>query len=274
MKRHHHLVAAAVLAATACSGARTGGGDDDSVDALAADAPTSSAPPVINELMLNPPADPVSGDEIHEFLEIKGAPSTDYSAYAILQVRGNGTPEEVGQVRSVHPLGTTDGAGLWSTGYLTDVLKNNTYTFLLVEGYDDGGVEDPDVDGDDDGVIDAPRWTRIVDAVAIQDDGAAGAADRKYTTVVLLPGADGVADEFGGASRIPDGTDTDTAADFWRNDPEGGGLPGLDVDTASAGEALSTMGLPNHLGEGTGGGTATATEALDTRGAANSRGGS
>ena len=48
---------------------------------------------------------------------------------------------------------------------------------------------------------------------------------------------DGLTFAPGGASRIPDGTDTDTAADWVRNDFDLAGIPGF-AGTLVGGEAL------------------------------------
>ncbi len=52
----------------------------------------------------------------------------------------------------------------------------------------------------------------------------------------------------GGASRIPDGTDTDAAADWMRNDFDLAGIPGF-TGTPIEGEALNTPGDPNEAYE-------------------------
>ena len=56
------------------------------------------------------------------------------------------------------------------------------------------------------------------------DDG--GADDRTYGLPVLGPNFDGLnPSEPGGASRIPNGGDTDTADDWMRNDFDLAGIP-------------------------------------------------
>jgi hypothetical protein len=238
---------ALAIALAACSNAQVPDDPSDpdpTPDAPVEPDPDPAAPPVINEVMRKPPDDAVTGTEKHEFIEIHGAANTDYSRYAVIQIRGQGDPGEPGQIRTVHVIGSTDAAGLWATGYLEDQLKNNTETFLLVEGFT--GAEGDDLDTDDDGVLDVQPWTRIVDGVALEDDSAEGPTHLKYTSVVLTPGLDGNPDEFEGASRRVDGVDTDSAADWVRNDPDGAGLPEF-AGSPAPGEALSTMGLPNQL---------------------------
>src|SRR5690606_28105021 len=94
------------------------------------------------------------------------------------------------------------------------VLQNGTLTVLLVRNWA-GAVGSTDVDPTNDGAIVNPPWDAIVDGVAFFDGGA---SDRVYAgPVVLGPGFDGVAQKPGGASRIPDGQDTDDNADWVRS---------------------------------------------------------
>jgi hypothetical protein len=65
----------------------------------------------------------------------------------------------------------------------------------------------------------------VVDAVAVSD-GDSG--DIVYAgAVALTANFDGVGSVVGGASRIPNGRDTDSASDWLRNDFAGDGLPGF-----------------------------------------------
>jgi predicted extracellular nuclease len=83
-----------------------------------------------------------------------------------------------------------------------------------------------------------------VDSVAISDGGA---TDLTYGGApVLAPGYDGAAFTPGGASRIPNGADTGTSADWVRNDFDLFGIPGF-TGTPAAGEARNTPGAPNAL---------------------------
>ena len=61
---------------------------------------------------------------------------------------------------------------------------------------------------------------------------------------VLAAGYDGVSFTPGGASRIPDGTDSNAATDWVRNDFDLAGIPGF-TGTLVAGEALNTPGAAN-----------------------------
>ncbi len=113
---------------------------------------------------------------------------------------------------------------------------------LLVENFT-GAVGD-DIDADDDGVIDTAPWTRILDDVAVSDGGA---GDLTYSSTVLGPNYDGVSTFApGGASRFPDGTDTDSPTDWVRNDFDLAGIPGFG-GTATVGEAINTPGAPNEI---------------------------
>ena len=67
-----------------------------------------------------------------------------------------------------------------------------------------------DIDTDDNGTIDAVGLT-VVDSIAITD-GTSG--DLTYGGVTLGTAYDGLSFAPGGASRIPDGVDTDTTADW------------------------------------------------------------
>lgn len=190
--------------------------------------------PVINEFVLNH----VSTDT-HEFVEIFGDPNTDYSAYSILQIEGDTTG--AGVIDSVHTVGTTDADGLWFTGFLANVFENGTATLLLVKDFT--GAVGNDLDTNNDGVFDVTPWSALVDDVAVSDGGA---GDVTYSSTVLGPDFSGGPFAPGGASRIPNGVDTDNIADWTLNDFDGEGLPGF-VGTPVPGEALNTPGAINAL---------------------------
>lgn len=190
---------------------------------------------VINEFV----ADHSSTDTF-EFVEIFGDPSTDYSHLTIVEIEGDGG--SAGQVDDgIFPVGTTDANGFWFTGYDpggSNDIENGSITLLLVDGFT--GSVGNDIDTNNDGTIDNPLWTSILDAIA-SPDGDAG--DFVYGTS-LEPGYDGNTFQVGGASRIPDGADTDTDADWMRNDFARAGLPTFPNNPAP-GSALNTAGLPN-----------------------------
>ncbi|MFQ5740323.1 MAG: hypothetical protein ACE5JX_15050 [Acidobacteriota bacterium] len=195
-------------------------------------AARAQSPPLINEFVANH-----SGSDTHEFVEILGDPDTDLSAFSVLQVEGD---SGFGTIDAVYAVGTTDGAGFVLIGFLEAGIENGTMTLLLVENF--SGAPGDDLDTDDDGVMDFMPFDRIVDDVAVSDGGA---TDLTYSKVALGPGFDGSPDVPGGASRIPNGSDSDSVEDWVRNDPDGEGLPGF-VGTPEAGEALNTPGTVNR----------------------------
>lgn len=194
-------------------------------------APTD---PLLNEFVFNH-----TGTDTHEFVEVAGDANTDYSTYTVLQIEGDSTG--AGVIDGVLAVGTTNGDGYWTTGFLSNAYENGTVTLLLVEGF--SGAVGNDLDLDNDGVLDVTPWTRIVDDVAVSDGGA---DDRAYSSTILAPGFSGNPFTPGGASRIPDRADTDSVADWVVNDFDGEGLPGF-AGTPDPGEALNTPGAPNAL---------------------------
>lgn len=194
----------------------------------------SQAFPIINEFVFNH-----TGADTHEFIEIFGAPNTDFSDYYILQIEGDGTGS--GLIDSVDNVGTTDANGFWTTGFFGNRWENGTVTLLLVSYF--VGAVGNDIDTNNDGVIDFAPWTSIVNDIAVTDGGA---SDLAYSSVVLTPGFDGDPFTPGGASRIPNGTNTGSVSDWARNDFDGEGLPGF-VGTPVLPEALNTPGTTNSL---------------------------
>jgi len=187
------------------------------------------AEPLINEFVFNH-----TGTDNYEYAEVYGDPNTDYSAYTLLQIEGDTSGS--GVVDSVTSLGTTDAAGFWWTGYLTNVFENGTVSLLLVSDF--SGSAGMDLDDDNDGVLDLAPWTAIVDAVAISDGGT---GDHMYTATVLGPDFDGIAFTPGGASRFPDG------ASVWvRNDFDLAGIPSF-PGSIGPDEAYNTPGTNNQI---------------------------
>lgn len=192
--------------------------------------------PVINEFVFNH-----TGTDTHEFVEIFGAADTDYSELTLLEIEGDGS--SAGIVDGVFPLGTTDANGFWTTGFLSNEIENGSVTLLLVEAF--SGATGDDLDAENDGVLESTPWTEVLDAVAV-DDGHSG--DNVYASVALEAFFDGASFPPGGASRIPNGVDTDTISDWMRNDFGGAGLPDFTGDPV-LGEALNTPGAPNEAFE-------------------------
>ncbi|MEO0992226.1 MAG: ExeM/NucH family extracellular endonuclease [Pseudomonadota bacterium] len=190
--------------------------------------------PVINEFSFN-----TAGADV-EYFEILGAPNIDLSAYTILYIEGDDA--DIGAVKQAISVGTTDANGFFLANLAANTLTNETSSYLLVEGFT-GSVGD-DLDDENDGVFDTTPWTRIVDSVAV-DFGGTG--EVTYGGVVLTSALAPADNTFapGGASRIPDGTDTDTAADWVRNDFDLAGIPG-ETGTPDDGEALNTPGAANQ----------------------------
>ena len=211
---------------------------NNTFDALGAHTTTCGggggpADPVINEFSAS-----TTGADV-EYVEVYGAPSTDLSNLTVLEIEGDTT---AGTIDRSFPVGATDGAGLWVTPLGNLSIENGTITLLLVEDFT--GTVGGDIDIDNNGIIDVAPWARILDDVAINDGGP---ADLTYSSTVLGPNYDGVSTFApGGASRFPDGTDTDSAADWVRNDFDLAGIPGFG-GTATVGEAINTPGAPNEI---------------------------
>ena len=189
--------------------------------------------PVINEFVLDH-----TGSDSKEFVEIFGAPNTDYSSLTVVEIEGDSG--STGLVDDyTFAVGTTDANGYWVSPFESNAGENGTVTLLLVEGFS-GAVGD-DIDADDDGVIDNPVWTSIVDSIATVEDPS---EDLAYG-VALLPGFDGSTFQPGGASRIPNGLDTDSVSDWLRNDFNGEGFGDPFTGSPDIGEAINTPGAVN-----------------------------
>ncbi len=190
--------------------------------------------PVINEFSAS-----TAGADV-EYVEIFGDAGTDYSAYTIIEIEGDSSG--AGVVDAAISLGTTDSGGFFLVDLPDGLLENGTITLLLVENFSGSGGAD--LDTNNDGVFDSSPWDTIVDAVAVSDGGA---SDRTYGVAVLGPNYDGVSSFApGGASRIPDGFDTDSATDWVRNDFDLAGIPEY-AGTPVVGEALNTPGTSNQI---------------------------
>ena len=135
----------------------------------------------------------------------------------------------------------TDANGIYLASLAANALENGTITLLLVKDFT--GALNNDLDTNEDGVFDLTPWSTVIDAVAVHDGGA---TDKTYGTPVLTVSYDGLAYAPGGASRIPDGYDTDAAADWVRNDFDLAGIPGF-TGTIVLGEAYNTPGAPNAI---------------------------
>ncbi len=220
--------------------------DDNAADfAAAAPDPRNSASPT--HACTSTPASPVinefsastTGTDV-EYVEVFADASTDLSNLAILEIEGDSS-SATGTVDEVIPVGTTDAGGFWLGDLAANSLENGTITLLLVDGFT--GALGDDLDTNDDGTFDTTPWTDVVDAVAVNDGGS---GDLTYGIPVLGPNYDGVSSFApGGASRIPDGLDTDATSDWVRNDFDLAGISGF-TGTISAGEAYNTPGATNE----------------------------
>ncbi|MUN06376.1 ExeM/NucH family extracellular endonuclease [Agromyces luteolus] len=146
----------------------------------------------------------------------------------------------MGAVDEIISFGPADDSGRSLAWLPANALENGTVSLLLVTGF--GGALGDDLDADNDGVIDAAGF-EILDSVAVEDGGP---GDLAYGDTVLTEQYDGLDFPPGGASRIPDGADTDSTADWVRNDFDRAGIPGF-AGTLATGEAANTPGAPNSL---------------------------
>lgn len=190
---------------------------------------------VINEFVFNH-----TGSDTDEYVEILSTPDTDLSEYFLLEIEGD--DPSGGIIDEVIQLGTTDANGYFTTPFAANQFENGTVSLLLVKNFT--GTYGTDLDTDNDGILDATPWDEIIDDVAVTDGGA---ADLSYASVTLTPTFDGSSFTVGGASRIPNGTDSDTPGDWVRNDFDGQGLPSYPVAVAENGEAINTPGTENEV---------------------------
>ncbi len=188
-------------------------------------------PTVINEFSAS-----TTGADV-EYIELYGLADTDFSDLSVLAIEGD--DPNGGTIDRVVPMGLTDANGFFLASLSADSLENGTQTFLLVKNFTGAATED--IDTNNDGVIDYAPWDEIVDAVGVKDNGT---LDLNYGEPVLTQGYDGSSFTVGGASRIPDGFDTNLATNWVRNDFDLAGIEGYD-GTIAAGEAYNTPGEPN-----------------------------
>ena len=190
--------------------------------------------PVINEFSAS-----TTGTDV-EYIEVLAAPGADLSGYSLLEIEGDsGSP--LGQVDGVWTLPALDADGRGLLSLTANDLENGTLTLLLVQGTIDAGI---DVDTNDDGTIDDAIAFTVVDGIAV-NDGDAGDLTYAVTLDVAYDGADFAP---GGASRVPDGTDTDATSDWVRNNFNLAGIEGQTA-TPAAGEAWNTPGAVNEAFE-------------------------
>jgi predicted extracellular nuclease len=195
---------------------------------------STTAEPKINEFSAS-----TAGNDV-EYVEVFGTPNTDYSAYKILEIEGEGTG--IGVVDEVISVGSTDANGFWLQNLANGALENGTLSLLLVKNFT--GALNSDLDTNNDGTFDVTPWDAVTDAVSV-NDGSAG--DTTFGVPSLGPNYDGLSSFApGGASRIPDGFDTESATDWARNDFDLFGIPGF-TGTQMIGEAVNTPGASNEI---------------------------
>ena len=191
--------------------------------------------PVINEFVFNH-----TGSDTDEFVEILAGSNEDLSTYSLLVVEGDANA--VGIINTVFQLGSANDQGYTTIPFQNNTFQNGSQTLLLVTNFT-GNTGDT-VDADIDGVIDVMAWDDIIDSIAVSDgdDG-----DFAYAPVVLTSDFDGSTFTVGGASRVPNGTNTGTTEDWIRNSFGGAGLPSFPDAMASEGEAINTPNLENSI---------------------------
>ena len=198
-----------------------------------------ATPPALaaGELLINEFSASTASTDV-EYVELVGAPNTAVSGYTLLEIEGDSTA--AGTIDSVIPVdGTTNPDGLLLKSLAANELENGSMTLLLVKDF--SGAAGDDLDTDNDGTLDATLWREIVDSVAINDGGS---SDLSYGPT-LGRNYDGISSFApGGASRLPDGVDTDSPQDWVRNDFDLAGIAGQ-AGSLEPGEALNTPGLPN-----------------------------
>ncbi len=197
--------------------------------------------PLINEFVFNH-----TGSDTDEFVEIIAAPETDLSTYWIIEIDGDSN--SAGTIDEVIQLGTTDVNGYFTTPFGGNIYENGTVALILVKNFT--GSLGTDLDADDDGVFDTTPWEERIDDIGVNDGGA---TDLNYANVTLLQSFDGISFTVGGASRFPNGQDTDAPADWTRNDFDGSGLMSFPTVIAEPGEAVNTPNRENVVVEDTGG---------------------
>ena len=201
---------------------------------------SSTSAQVINEFTANHTGTPDS----FEYIELFGSPSTDYSHLTLVQIGGDvgNDDNDAGVVESIYVVGSTDPNGFWWTNFFVDEFEHaSSFSIFLVTGWT--GTVGTDLDSGNDGILDSTPWASIVDSIGVEDESG----DANYVSdTVLVDMFDGATFSPGGASRIPNGTDTNGVSDWKRNDWEGAGLPGLTGNVAPN-EVASTPGFDNEF---------------------------
>ncbi len=183
---------------------------------------------LINEIRIDQP-----GPDRDEYFELAGAPgaSLDGLSYLVIGDRsgaGSGVIEAVVGLDGLR----LSAAGLllvaersFSLGPVPDRVtglnfeNGDNVTHLLVRGF--SGTLHEDLDGDDDGVLDARPWDALLDSVALVDDPLGG--DHVYSAAVAGPEAGGVPAHVFRDGAAPGGW---RLASAWGEDTPGAPNPG------------------------------------------------
>lgn len=199
------------------------------------DVPPPPAKVVINEFSAD-----TTGTADVEYVELLADPATTVlSGYRVLEIEGDVSGTATGTVDEVISFPAADASGRSLAALANGALENGTVSLLLITGT--APALGTDIDTNDDGTLDDGLGFTVVDAIAVSDGGA---GDRTYGGVTLGVSYDGLSFDPGGASRIPDGTDTGTTADWVRNDFDLAGYNGT-AGTPDFKEALNTPGAAN-----------------------------
>ena len=165
-------------------------------------ADCGGTPPVV--LVINEFSASTVGTDV-EYVELLGTVGADLSAYRVLEIEGDGELEHRHRRRG-DLVRDADADGRALASLAADSLENGTMSLLLVRDF--AGAVGDDVDADDDGVLDAGFAGR-----ARRRRGRARRRARRHP--LRRGGPRRRRRRFGdfapgGASRIPDGTDTDS----------------------------------------------------------------
>ena len=188
--------------------------------------------PIINEFSIS-----TVGTDF-EYFEIFANANQDLSNFWILQIEGDTNANK--NIVTATQAGVADANGYYLASLAANTVQNGTLSLLLVSGF--SGSVGTNLDANNDGVLDSTPWANLFDSVAVNDGGA---GDLTYSNVVLGVSYDGFPFAPGGASRIPNGVDTDSVSDWMRNDFDLAGIPGF-TGTPIEGEALNTPGAVNQ----------------------------
>jgi hypothetical protein len=210
---------ASILAAVGCSSPES--------SEFASSSQSLLTEPLLNEVVFNPP----STDQPYEFIELRGPANASLSGYSLAYIEGDANTN-VGKAVIVFPLsgGTIGSNGLFvlkattghavpaGTGSLTDArlesagqLQNDSGTIILVKGT--ALVESTDYDTNNDGVLDLPVGTTLLDSVSISSATPTGTAFGPLVTA-----QSGTPDAV---SRFADDDRANTAAAWYGGDVSG-----------------------------------------------------